>query len=104
MTSTTDAETNELVYLRSCVGLLERRLEEQNAETRHWLAVTKHQLRVISFARQAVAWWPTVCDRYPRLAAPWVGALSLALAELDEDDRLRAALAERLDSHEPEIS
>lgn len=87
--------------LQQTVTLLEQRLEEQQAETRHWLEVSKHQLRVVSIARQATRWWTVVCDRYPRLSASWVGSMNLALAELDEDDRLRDALAGRLETATP---
>jgi hypothetical protein len=41
------------------------------------------QAAVLRIARTALAWWPTVCDRYPTLSAPWIGSLRLALEELD---------------------
>ncbi len=86
----------ETANLEQTVRLLEERLAEQEAATRHWLDIVKRQLKVISIARQATRWWVLVCDRYPQLVAPWVGSMNLAIAELDGDEVLTAALAERL--------
>ncbi len=89
----------EIANLTQTVILLEQRNEELQARIRCLNAVVRHQLPVISAAREAVRWWPLVCDRYSNLTAPWVGTLNLALSELDGDSALTAVLAARL-AHE----